>query len=169
MFLLRTIQIILFTSAWRRYWTDIQFLFLPRQKIGRRSWPRPSPKKFSHWVHPLTQVRWLIICDTHSSVTDGQIKKSLKFLGNKIPEPPARALLRTKLHQQLDGQRLSEVLEQLKRCPAGLDPALGKSIRFGVAYHHAGNEIKLHYSQESILILVFFFFCDRHIVLWLPF
>jgi hypothetical protein len=33
---------------------------------------------------------------------------------------------------------LLEVLEQLRRCPAGLDPALEKSIRFGVAYHHAG-------------------------------
>ena len=26
----------------------------------------------------------------------------------------------------------------LKRCPAGLDPALGISIRMAVAYHHAG-------------------------------
>ena len=28
--------------------------------------------------------------------------------------------------------------EQLKRCPAGLDPVLAKAISFGVAYHHAG-------------------------------
>jgi DNA polymerase theta len=42
------------------------------------------------------------------------------------------------LQDQLNGQRLKEVLEQLKRCPAGLDPALGRSISFGVAYHHAG-------------------------------
>ena len=79
-----------------------------------------------------------------------KIQQILESSGNKIPEPPARALLRAKLHQQLDGQRLSEVLEQLKRCPAGLDPALGKSIRFGVAYHHAGNEIKSRYFCESI-------------------
>ena len=26
----------------------------------------------------------------------------------------------------------------MKRCPAGLDPALGISIRMAVAYHHAG-------------------------------
>ena len=44
------------------------------------------------------------------------------------------------LRQQLDGQRLSEVLEQLRHCPAGLDPSLNKSVRFGVAYHHAGEQ-----------------------------
>jgi hypothetical protein len=62
----------------------------------------------------------------------------VKLAGGRGSEPPARTILRTKLHQQLDGQRLAEVLEQLRRCPAGLDPSLEKSIRFGVAYHHAG-------------------------------
>ena len=48
--------------------------------------------------------------------------------------------LRTRIQSQLSGSRLSEVLEQLRRCPAGLDPALGKVVGFGVAYHHAGEE-----------------------------
>lgn len=39
---------------------------------------------------------------------------------------------------QLDGAAISDVLEQLKRCPAGLDHSLGKSVAFGVAFHHAG-------------------------------
>ena len=46
--------------------------------------------------------------------------------------------VRDKLQTQLQGNKLSEVIEQLKRCPAGLDPALSRTIRFGVAYHHAG-------------------------------
>lgn len=49
-----------------------------------------------------------------------------------------KALVRTKLQTLLKGHLLKEVLEQLKRCPAGLDPALAKSISFGVAHHHAG-------------------------------
>ena len=38
----------------------------------------------------------------------------------------------------MNGAKLKEVLEQLKRCPAGLDPTLRNAISFGVAYHHAG-------------------------------
>ena len=48
------------------------------------------------------------------------------------------SMVRTKLQGQLNGQKLSEVIEQLKKSPAGLDPALSRTIRFGVAYHHAG-------------------------------
>ena len=46
--------------------------------------------------------------------------------------------MRKEIQTQLKGDKLKEVLEQLKRCPAGLDPALSRSISFGVAYHHAG-------------------------------
>lgn len=62
------------------------------------------------------------------------------FTDAREPETPERAHFRSMLRQQLDGQRLSEVLEQLRRCPAGLDPSLNKSVRFGVAYHHAGEQ-----------------------------
>ena len=34
---------------------------------------------------------------------------------------------------------LKEVMEQLRRCPAGLDKGLAKAISFAVAYHHAGD------------------------------
>lgn len=42
------------------------------------------------------------------------------------------------LRQQLKGDLLAQVLERLKATPAGLDPVLGQTIRFGVAFHHAG-------------------------------
>ena len=58
------------------------------------------------------------------------------------PDPgdtdPDRVEARTRLQAQLSGERLAEVLEQLARCPAGLDSTLAKVIRMGVAYHHAG-------------------------------
>jgi DNA polymerase theta len=44
----------------------------------------------------------------------------------------------TILRQQLKGDLLAQVLERLKATPAGLDPVLGQTIRFGVAFHHAG-------------------------------
>jgi len=42
------------------------------------------------------------------------------------------------LRQQLNGDSLSAVLEALKSTPAGMDPVLGQTVRFGVAFHHAG-------------------------------
>lgn len=42
------------------------------------------------------------------------------------------------LQRQLDSNNIRDLLEQLKRCPAGLDQSLKKSVSFGVAFHHAG-------------------------------
>lgn len=38
----------------------------------------------------------------------------------------------------LDAQKLRDVVEQLKRCPVGVDAVLGRMVPWGVAYHHAG-------------------------------
>ncbi|XP_050096845.1 DNA polymerase theta [Anopheles aquasalis] len=50
----------------------------------------------------------------------------------------AHQILRERLNEQLDGTKQEEVLLQLRNCPAGLDAVLGKTIRYGVAFHHAG-------------------------------
>ncbi|XP_025201896.1 DNA polymerase theta isoform X2 [Melanaphis sacchari] len=42
------------------------------------------------------------------------------------------------LRNQLNGENLGDVLEQLRRCPVGLETDLSKTISFGVAFHHAG-------------------------------
>ncbi len=34
--------------------------------------------------------------------------------------------------------KLMDVIEQLRRTPAGLDSQLGKCISYGIAFHHAG-------------------------------
>lgn len=39
----------------------------------------------------------------------------------------------------LNGNSLMDIVEQLKRTPVGLDTTLGRTVPFGVAYHHAGN------------------------------
>lgn len=42
------------------------------------------------------------------------------------------------LRNELNSESISEVLEQLKNCPVGLDQIIKNAISFGVAYHHAG-------------------------------
>ncbi|VVC24751.1 Hypothetical protein CINCED_3A009416 [Cinara cedri] len=42
------------------------------------------------------------------------------------------------LRHQLNAKSLGDVLEQLRRCPVGLETDLSKTISFGVAFHHAG-------------------------------
>ncbi|CAG0883209.1 unnamed protein product [Darwinula stevensoni] len=42
------------------------------------------------------------------------------------------------LRQNLSGEKLREILEALKKTPAGLDSILGKTVPFGIAFHHAG-------------------------------
>lgn len=44
----------------------------------------------------------------------------------------------TVLRNELKTDSISEVLEQLKNSPVGLDQVLKQTISFGVAYHHAG-------------------------------
>ncbi|KAG8537930.1 hypothetical protein GDO81_023551, partial [Engystomops pustulosus] len=38
----------------------------------------------------------------------------------------------------LDKDGIQDVMGQLKRCPAGLDSILGRTVPWGVAFHHAG-------------------------------
>ncbi|XP_045469101.1 DNA polymerase theta [Harmonia axyridis] len=42
------------------------------------------------------------------------------------------------LHENLSIDKISEILEQLKYCPSGLDRILKNTVAFGVAFHHAG-------------------------------
>ncbi|XP_058125219.1 DNA polymerase theta [Anopheles ziemanni] len=46
--------------------------------------------------------------------------------------------LSERIKGQFDGDRLEEVLLQLRNCPAALDSVLEKTVRYGVAFHHAG-------------------------------
>jgi DNA polymerase theta len=56
--------------------------------------------------------------------------------------------------------KLVEVIEQLRRTPAGLDSQLGKCISYGVAFHHAGltieerDIIENSFKKNIILVIV---------------
>ena len=58
-----------------------------------------------------------------------------------------KAHVRTQLQNNIKCEPIKEVIEQLKRSPAGMDPTLLKSIKFGVAFHHAG----LSYDERDII------------------
>lgn len=54
------------------------------------------------------------------------------------------------LRNRLSGKDLQQVIQSLKGCPSGLDPILQKTLAFGAAFHHAG---------EDLWILSIIFFC----------
>lgn len=78
----------------------------------------------------------LIFCPTKNWCENlaQQVAMAIWKLGSNTMENKYGLCLR----QQLNPEYISEVLEQLKRCPVGLDKILCKTIAFGVAFHHAG-------------------------------
>ena len=77
----------------------------------------------------------LIFCPTKNWCEKMAQNISTEFynLGSNTASPYCASL-----RQQLNGDLLCQVLERLKATPAGLDSVLGMTIRFGVAFHHAG-------------------------------
>lgn len=76
----------------------------------------------------------LIFCPTKNWCENLSQQVALAFwkLGNSGTE------LGQALRNQLNTEAIMELLEQLKRCPVGLDKILAKAVSFGVAFHHAG-------------------------------
>lgn len=58
---------------------------------------------------------------------------------------------------ELNTEALSEICEQLKRSAVGLDDLLGREIKQGVAYHHAGLTIDERDIIESGFKVIIFF------------
>lgn len=50
----------------------------------------------------------------------------------------SKSALGESLRLQLNRHAIIELIEQLKRCPVGLDTILQKTVSYGVAFHHAG-------------------------------
>lgn len=63
-----------------------------------------------------------------------EIASEIKRLGGDNKSKTGLAL-----RDQLNSSNLGDVLEQLRRCPVGLETELSKTISFGVAFHHAGD------------------------------
>lgn len=51
---------------------------------------------------------------------------------------PAHEQMGERLRQLLNPNRISDVLDQLRQTPAGLDAVLASTVSYGVAFHHAG-------------------------------
>lgn len=76
----------------------------------------------------------LIFCPTKNWCENLSQQIALAFykLGNSGTD------LGQSLRNQLNTDAIIELLEQLKRCPVGLDKVLAKAVSFAVAFHHAG-------------------------------
>ncbi|XP_017886855.1 DNA polymerase theta isoform X2 [Ceratina calcarata] len=76
----------------------------------------------------------LIFCPTKNwcEKLAQQISAAFSVLGLKDTQ------LGRMLRQELNPELISETLEQLKRCPTGLDSVLRNTVSFGTAFHHAG-------------------------------
>ena len=57
------------------------------------------------------------------------------------------------LSVDLNKESLQDVLEQLRRCPVGLDAVLKRTVPWGVAYHHAGMFIVLCEGEDPKVVV----------------
>lgn len=57
----------------------------------------------------------------------------------------------------LDREGLVDVVAQLRRTPAGLDPTLQRTVPWGVAFHHAGEHAQTNCGQMSFFVIFIFF------------
>jgi len=84
----------------------------------------------------------LIFCPIKSWVEKLSEAIAKDFFNVGRPDPTDRdeasCRVRSSIQKELDGFKLGEVLEQLKRCPSSLDQTLAATLRFGVGFHHAG-------------------------------
>ncbi|VDI52041.1 DNA polymerase theta, partial [Mytilus galloprovincialis] len=79
----------------------------------------------------------LIFCPTKNwceKLSESIAKEFYMILRNSKPQNGEKE----ELPLPLNGNSLMDVVEQLKRTPVGLDSTLGRTVPFGVAYHHAG-------------------------------
>lgn len=60
----------------------------------------------------------------------------------------------------LNKEKIIDCLNELKNTPAGLDPQLSKTVRYGIAFHHAGltveerEIIESYFKQGNLLVIV---------------
>lgn len=89
----------------------------------------------------------LIFCPTKQIVEATATKLSERFFEIGNPSSSQYPEIGEKLRGQLNGQRIKDLLEQLKHSPGGVDSALSKAVMFGIGFHHAG----LTYENRDII------------------
>ncbi|XP_035703456.1 DNA polymerase theta isoform X2 [Folsomia candida] len=87
----------------------------------------------------------LIFCPTKAKCEHvaEQIAREFYKIGNMSESNPLHLLqIRQQLRDQLNSNKIREVLTQLENCPGGLEAVLKKTVSFGVAFHHAEASFK---------------------------
>ncbi|KAL1139725.1 hypothetical protein AAG570_006703 [Ranatra chinensis] len=143
-------------------------------KVGTNIYSSPD-LRFSHEIQPTFNVKndagdviylcidtllngysAIVFCPTKNwcETLSYQISSEIKRLGFEKND------IGSSLRQQLNSQAIADTLEQLKRCPAGLDKTLARSVSFGVAFHHAGltlderDIVEAAFKQNILRVLV---------------
>ncbi|CAF1126197.1 unnamed protein product, partial [Didymodactylos carnosus] len=87
----------------------------------------------------VSQLCWEIIKDKHSVLIFCTTKAWCETLATLLAKNFYNVIYTHNLQKNpFDTEQLSDIFEQLKRTPAGLDKILAKTIIMGVAFHHAG-------------------------------
>jgi len=83
----------------------------------------------------------LVFCESkrECELMAANLASQIKISGNKLQSNiPSQVEISKKLRDQLSPAKLLDVVSKLKKCPAGADKELVRSLAFGVAFHHAG-------------------------------
>lgn len=83
----------------------------------------------------------LVFCESkrECEIMATGLADQIKISGRLTKDPDERRVqVSEALRKHLSPIKLKDVLSKLKRCPAGSDTDLVKSLRMGVAFHHAG-------------------------------
>lgn len=78
-----------------------------------------------------------VVSEGHSVLVFCSSRKGCETTARHISKflPPFTIVERDKMIGPIDG---NAAVEELRKCPAGLDPVLADTLPAGVAYHHAG-------------------------------
>lgn len=95
----------------------------------------------------LAQFSVLMFAPSKAMVEQSAKRIATSFFQIGNPTSPFSPEIGAKLRTVLNGDKIKDVLNQLKQCPGGSDQTLMESIMFGVGYHHAG----LTYENRDIV------------------
>lgn len=87
-------------------------------------------------------VNQQVVSEGHSVLVFCSSRKGCETAARHISKflPPFEVVERDKMTGPKDG---NAAVEELRKCPAGLDPVLADTLPAGVAYHHAGLTVHL--------------------------
>lgn len=102
----------------------------------------------------MTFVQQQVVSEGHSVLLFCSSRKGCETSARHIAKflPPFSILERKNASGPVDG---NAAVEELRRCPAGLDAVLADTLPAGVAYHHAGLTVRLSCEPLPSLSLIY--------------